>query len=224
MWSSCRLEVSEVPEFRAHRGAAPGPAIARRSFARQVLDEPNPADRGRPMSTAKSAAKKSTGRRASAAPDAVKLLVQDHKEVKALFKQYDKLVKAEADDDEKQTIAQEICTQLSVHATVEEELFYPAAREVLGDEVDLVDEADVEHASAKDLIAQLEAASPADDDHYDAKVKVLGEYIDHHVKEEEGEMFPKLKKTELDLEALGEQIATRKEQLLARLGAAAAQH
>jgi len=147
-------------------------------------------------------------------PDAIKLLMQDHKEVKALFKQYEKLVKAEADDEEKLPIAQEICTKLSTHATVEEEIFYPAAREVLGEDADLVDEADVEHATAKDLIAQLEASSPSEDDHFDARVKVLAEYIDHHVKEEEGELFPKVGKS-LDLEMLGEQIEVRKQELLA---------
>lgn len=152
------------------------------------------------------------------ATDALKLLSEDHKEVKALFKDYEKLVKDEGDDDEKQDLALEICTMLTVHATIEEEIFYPAAREALGEDADLIDEADVEHASAKDLIAQIEASSPLDDDHFDAKVKVLSEYIDHHVKEEEGEMFTKLKKTELDLDSLGEELATRKEELLAEQG------
>ena len=86
----------------------------------------------------------------------------------------------------------EICVTLTVHATIEEELFYPAAREAEV-ETDLLDEAEVEHASAKDLIAQIEGMGP-DDELYDAKVTVLGEYIDHHVKEEEGEMFPKCRK------------------------------
>lgn len=173
-------------------------------------------------STSKTAspARKTTTRKTSAAsPDAIKLLMEDHKEVKALFKQYEKLVKAEAGDEEKQQIAQEICTKLTAHATVEEEIFYPAAREVLGEDADVVDEADVEHAGAKELIAQLQDSSPAEDDHYDAKVKVLGEYIDHHVKEEEGEMFPKLKKTELDFAALGEEMDARKQELLAELEA-----
>ena len=146
-------------------------------------------------------------------PDATQLLMQDHKEVKALFKHYDKLVKSEAGDDEKQDLVRQICSMLKVHTTVEEELFYPAAREALGDDADLVDEADVEHASAKALIAQLEGTDPASDDHYDAKLKVLGEYIDHHVKEEEGEMFPKVRKTDLDLASLGEEMAARKAEL-----------
>jgi len=175
------------------------------------------------MST-KSPAKKATKKTAKTAAsiNAIELLTQDHKEVKALFKQYEKLVQSDDDADEKQHIAQEICTKLTVHASVEEELFYPAAREVLGENVDLVDEADVEHATVKELIAQLESSSPDEDDHYDAKVKVLGEYIDHHVKEEEGEMFPKIRKSGLDLESLGDELATRKEELLAELGAVAA--
>lgn len=150
--------------------------------------------------------------------DAIELLTQDHKEVKALFKDYERLVKADGEDDEKLDIALQICMKLTVHATVEEELFYPAARDALGPHADLVDEADVEHASAKELIAQIGASTPAEDDHFDAKVKVLGEYIDHHVKEEEGEMFPKVKKSDLDLAALGEALAGRKEDLLAELG------
>ena len=107
---------------------------------------------------------------------------------------------------------------LTVHATVEEEIFYPAAREALGEEEDLIDEADVEHATAKDLIAQIEGSSPAEDALFDAKVKVLGEYIAHHVKEEEGEMFPKAKKGKLDAAALGLEIAARKDELMAEMG------
>lgn len=152
----------------------------------------------------------------SSPDDVIKLLMADHKEVKALFKDYDKLVKDEAGDDEKQALAEEICLKLTVHATVEEELFYPAAREVLGEDEDLIDEADVEHASAKELIAQIQASSPAEE-LYDAKVKVLGEYIDHHVKEEEGEIFPKVKKGGLDTAAIGTEVASRKEELMAEM-------
>jgi hemerythrin superfamily protein len=166
----------------------------------------------------KSAPTKSTGAKTTSADDAVKLLTADHKEVKALFKDYDKLVETEADDSEKLALAQQICVMLTAHATAEEELFYPAAREVLGEDEDLIDEADVEHSTAKDLIAQIEGSTP-DDPLYDARVKVLGEYIDHHVKEEEGEIFPKAKKAGLDMEALGAEIAARKEELLSELGA-----
>lgn len=161
----------------------------------------------------KPAAKKSAGSKSSGQPDAIDLLISDHREVKGLFKEYDKLVKAEADSGEKQAVALQICAMLTAHATAEEELFYPAARAVLGEDEDLVDEADVEHASAKELIAQIEAGTP-DEPLYDAKVKVLGEYIDHHVKEEEGEMFPKVRESDLDLDSLGEDIAARKAELL----------
>jgi hemerythrin superfamily protein len=174
---------------------------------------PKPASKSTPAkktTTSGTTPKKSA---TSAGPDAIKLLTADHKEVKALFTAYDKLAKANGDDDEKKAIATQICTALTAHATVEEELFYPAAREVLPSE-DLVDEATVEHATAKDLIAQLEGMEPSDD-LYDAKVKVLGEYIDHHVKEEEEEMFPKVRKTKLDLKDLGERLQARKEELLA---------
>ena len=169
------------------------------------------------------ASKKSASKSSSAAKsapgseDAIKLLTADHKEVKGLFKEYEKLVKAEAGDEEKQALAEQICTMLTVHATAEEELFYPAARDALGDDEDLVDEADVEHSTAKELIAQIQGSSP-DDPHFDAKVKVLGEYIDHHVKEEEGEIFPKAKKGGLDTAALGAEIAARKEELMAEMG------
>ena len=155
----------------------------------------------------KPAAKKATG---SARTDpATKLLMADHKEVHAMFQQYKKLADADAEASEREALATEICHALTVHATIEEELFYPAAREAEVD-ADLLDEAEVEHASAKALIAQIEAMSP-DDALYDAKVTVLGEYIDHHVKEEEGELFPKCRKSDMDLEALGEALAARKQ-------------
>ena len=152
----------------------------------------------------------------AASTDAIQLLTADHKEVKALFKAYGQLVDADGDDEEKQRLALEICAKLTVHATVEDELFYPAARDVLEDDEALVDEADVEHACAKDLIAQIMQSAP-DDPLYDAKVKVLGEYIDHHVREEEREMFPKIRKSDLDVDALGEDMAQRKEELLAEM-------
>ena len=170
------------------------------------------------MAATKTTARKSPATKSAASQDdAIALLSNDHKEVKALFKQYEKLAESEAEDDEKQAIAEQICQMLTGHATVEEEIFYPAAREALGEDEDLIDEADVEHATAKDLIAQLEGSSPAEDALYDAKVKVLGEYIDHHVKEEEGEIFPKAKKAKLDTAALGLEIAARKEELMAEM-------
>jgi hemerythrin superfamily protein len=172
------------------------------------------------MSTAtkKAPAKKSTrgaARTEDAGPDAIKLLTTDHREVKVLFQQYQALVDHEAEDDEKQSIAQQICLMLTVHAQIEEEIFYPAAQESIK-EPDLIDEATVEHASAKDLIAQIQASDPGDD-LFDAKVKVLGEYIDHHVKEEESELFPQARKAKLDLKGLGVQLQERKYALMAEL-------
>jgi len=155
------------------------------------------------------------------ATDATRLLMQDHREVEALFDKYDDLVDGEGSDDDRMLIAQQICVALTVHAQVEEELFYPASRDVLAeDEQDVVDEAYVEHAGAKRLIAELKDATP-DAEYYDAKVKVLGEYIRHHVKEEENEYFPLVRETPLGLEELGARIAQRKEQLMARTEAPA---
>jgi hemerythrin superfamily protein len=109
---------------------------------------------------------------------------------------------------------------LTVHTTVEEEIFYPAVRAAQVD-ADLLDEAAVEHASAKDLIAQIRSMDP-DDDLYDAKVTVLGEYVNHHAEEEEGEMFPKARRAKVDLEGLGEQIKSRKQALQSSEGATSA--
>ena len=170
------------------------------------------------MATAKkAAAKKATRRRATPRePDAVTLLTQDHREVKALFQEYQELVDHDAADEDKHPIAQQICLMLTVHAQIEEEIFYPAANESIK-EADLVDEATVEHASAKDLISQIESSDPSDE-LFDAKVKVLGEYIDHHVKEEEGEIFPQARKAKLDLKDLGDQLQQRKQALMQELG------
>ena len=159
-----------------------------------------------------------SGTKSAKSPDAIQLLTAEHKEVDMLFKEYEKLAEKDGSDEEKETLARQICLMLTVHATTEEEIFYPAAREALDDE-DLLDEAEVEHASAKDLIAQIESGSPSDP-LYDAKVKVLGEYIRHHVKEEEGELFPKVKKAKVDLAELGMAIAARKEELLPEHAAA----
>src|SRR5579862_1425772 len=147
--------------------------------------------------------------------DAIAMLMADHKKVKKLFSDFDKL-KDEGSDDEKSALVDRICDELKIHTELEEEIFYPAVRKAI-DDSDLMDEALVEHAGAKDLIAQLEDASP-DDDLYDAKVTVLGEQIVHHVKEEEGEMFPKAKKSKVDTEALGSTMSKRKAALMDKMG------
>ena len=147
------------------------------------------------------------------ARDAVALLKADHADVKKCFKDYEKLVKKGAGARERQALAAEICKMLTVHAQIEEEIFYPASRELLGDDADLVDEADVEHASAKELIAQIEDGS-AEDMHFNARVKVLAEYIDHHVKEEQDELFPEVKAAGMDTKAIGQALAARKAELM----------
>ncbi|GAB3254704.1 hemerythrin domain-containing protein [Chitinimonas naiadis] len=143
-------------------------------------------------------------------PDAIELLKADHKQVKKLFKDYDKLID-KGDARQRAALVRQICQELIVHTEVEESIFYPALRQE--DDTDrLLDEALVEHAGAKALIAQLGDMKPSDP-LYDAKVIVLGEYINHHVKEEETEMFPLAAKKKLDLAELGEAMSRKKEQL-----------
>ncbi len=151
----------------------------------------------------------------AATNDAIKLLTDDHREVHALFVKYKKLIGKDQAGTERQPLAEQICVLLTVHAAIEEEIFYPAARKA---EVDaaLLDEAEVEHATCKDLIAQIRNMGP-DEDCYDAKVTVLGEYIDHHVKEEQDELFPKCRKSTMDLMAIGERMVARKEMLMAEM-------
>jgi hemerythrin superfamily protein len=158
---------------------------------------------------------RSTQTRSSDSPrDAIALLKQDHRTVSALFDEFEK-----AEEDEQAAIAQRVCQLLTVHATIEEELLYPAAKEALEgeEEADLVNEAEVEHASAKDLIARIEGMA-SDDERFKATVTVLGEYVKHHVKEEENELFPQLRKTELDLKDLGARLADRKFALMEQMG------
>ncbi|HET6545995.1 MAG TPA: hemerythrin domain-containing protein [Rhodanobacteraceae bacterium] len=157
--------------------------------------------------------KKSTTRKSGRTlpRDALSLLRADHRAVDALLKKYEKARAAS----QKQKIAGSICEELTVHARIEEAIFYPALRKSCGKKAaDLLDEAKVEHASLKELIAQIENSSPSDD-LYDAKVKVLGEYVKHHVKEEEGEIFPMARKSRLDLHALGAMLQERKDALSA---------
>jgi len=157
------------------------------------------------------------------APDACSLLDSDHRKVKKMFSDYEALTQSRSSQAgaKKVELAKQICLELSVHARIEEEIFYPAVRDAIK-ETDLLDEAEVEHSTAKDLIAQLEDAADADD-MFDAKVKVLGEYIDHHVKEERNEIFVKARAAKgLDLVAMRERLAVRKEELMEEmLGATA---
>ena len=144
--------------------------------------------------------------------DAIELLTSQHDEVKALFEKFDEL--GDRATTSKKKLANEICEQLIMHTQIEEEILYPALRAASKDMADMLDEATVEHASAKDLISQIQEMEPGDD-LYDAKVTVLGEYIEHHVEEEEDEMFPKVRKLTLDLDALGAEMAARRDELLA---------
>lgn len=149
-------------------------------------------------------------RKSAAAKDAIALLKADHRQVEEWFGQFLKSRSSE----KKAKLAEQICAALRVHATIEEEIFYPAFLEQAGDE-DLHHEAEIEHAGAKNLIAQIESSGP-EDDYFDARVKVLSEMIKHHVKEEEKPdgMFAKAKKSRMDLVALGEQLQLRKGELM----------
>lgn len=151
-------------------------------------------------------------------PVAIELLEADHRNVEALFNKYEQ--EKEGGDEEKRAIAERICGELTAHAQLEEELFYPWLRENLDeDRMEMVEEAQVEHNGAKDLIAQIEAA-PEIDAAFDAMVKVLSEYIKHHVKEEEQEIFPAVRDMKDELDELGQEMAARKVDLAEALGLA----
>lgn len=146
--------------------------------------------------------------------DAISVLTTEHKEVATMVEQDEGLGdRAKAS---KKKMADQICTALTWHATVEEGIFYPLLRPKSKEAADLLDDALAEHDDAKDLIAQLQESDP-EDDLYHAKVKVLGEQIEHHVKEEEGEMFPIAKKGGLDMVVLGDEMAMRKDELAATM-------
>lgn len=169
----------------------------------------NKTTRARPKTGSRSTRQSSATAKKTA--DAIALLKADHREVDAMFKAFEKT----DDDAKKQELANNICLALTVHAQIEEEIFYPAAYEALDEDGDdLLDEAEVEHASCKALIAEIEAMSVGEP-LFDAKVKVLGEYIKHHVEEEESELFPECRDAKMDLKALGEQLAMRKQELMA---------
>lgn len=136
--------------------------------------------------------------------NAVALLEADHQAVSKLFKQYEKATET----DNKKELVSKICAELSLHAQVEEEIFYPQFKLAVGDKP-MIAEAIVEHSTLTDLMAQVEGKQP-DGEMFDAKIKVLAEYVQHHVKEEETEMFPKAKKSKMDLEKIGMEIIARK--------------
>ncbi len=146
--------------------------------------------------------------------DAIHVLKEDHRHVKHLFEQF----KATDDRRAKAILAREAMLELKIHTTVEEELFYPAVRKVMrkalgqDETVDLMDEADEEHHVAKLLIAELETMK-ASDDHWEAKFTVLAENVLHHIREEEGEMFPKARELDIDYDTLGARMIARKEEL-----------
>ena len=144
-----------------------------------------------------------------AAKDAIALLKADHRQVEEWFEQFEKA----RNDERKLNLAEKICNALKVHTTIEEEIFYPAFFEATEDK-EIHHEAEIEHAAAKNLIAEIEASGP-EDDYYDAKMKVLSEMIKHHVKEEEqpGGMFAEARGSDMDLDELGRQMAERKEEL-----------
>lgn len=143
--------------------------------------------------------------------DAVDLLSADHLAAGKIFKQHERLAKKDGPASERKALADKVCAMLTVHTKIEEEIFYPAAR-AAGLDIDMLDEALIEHASAKELIAQIQAGKPGDE-FFDAKVKVLGDYIEHHVIEEHTEMFPKCRRSRMDLVALRARISARKKEL-----------
>ena len=151
--------------------------------------------------------------RKSTKSDALTMLKADHDKVKKMFKEFEKLNSDETE--EKAQLVKQACAELKVHTQLENEIVYPAVREAIDDD-DLMDEALVEHEAAEELISQLEQMQPGDE-MYDAKFTVLGEYVNHHIAEEQKEMFPAAKKAKIDLAALGEQMLARKQELMKEL-------
>jgi hemerythrin superfamily protein len=148
--------------------------------------------------------------------DALALLKADHEAVNELVEKYEK-GKDRLDDEKKSELAHKICEELTIHARIEEEIFYPALREASDEAEDALNEAAVEHASIKSLVEQIHDDSPESEE-FDAKIKVIGEYVKHHVKEEQGKIFPMAREADLDLKELGEQLAARKAELKGEMG------
>ena len=146
-----------------------------------------------------------------ASTEALELLKADHEKVLALFREFETLKGNDDENERKAFLVDEICYELTVHTMIEEEIFYPLLRAAIDDD-ELLDEAEVEHAGARDLITQLEVMYPGDD-HFDATVMVLSEEVAHHIEREETELFKAARKAGLDLDEIGEQLLARKEEL-----------
>jgi hypothetical protein len=194
----------KAPSARASGSASP----ARKRTGAAAAKPGTPTKRETPHPPKAEKTVENTAPKTMREPDAVDLLTDDHLAVTALFRRYERLARRDAAAEERRTLARQICGTLKVHTQIEEELFYPAAR-AAGIDTDKLDEAKVEHATAKDLIAQIEGGNP-DDDLYDAKMTVLREYIQHHVVEEHTEMFPSCRRSKMDLVALRGELEARK--------------
>lgn len=156
--------------------------------------------------------KKENAVAASPARDALELLEEDHRKVEEMFDQYDEL---EGDENRRGQLARQICRELTIHSEIEEEIFYPRARESTKDDV-LIDEAIVEHGSVKHLIEQIEDMEPGED-LFDARIRVLEEMVKRHIQEEEEELFPELASVGMDLTAVGRELAERKQELMTEI-------
>lgn len=196
----------------AARGAAGRGASAKASSSKSARGAAGAAATSRKAGASKAGSRKKGGD--ARALDAAAFLKQEHEALDKLFSKFERMTKRQgADEGAKMELAQRICTDLASHAQIEEEIFYPALREAL-DDVRIVEEAAIEHDSAKVLMAQIQG-SLASEPRFDALVMVLAEYVRHHVEEEENEIFKKAKRAKLDMKAMGERLAQRKAQLQA---------
>ena len=164
-------------------------------------------------STRREQASNRKGEAREASPNAIEVLEEDHRQVEEWFDEYEEL--EDKEDDRKADLVEKICLALKIHAQIEEEIFYPQARDVTRDN-DLIDESLVEHATVKNLIREIEVMEVGDK-LYDAKIRVLGEMVKHHIEEEEEELFPELASRKTDLDALGKELAERKEELMSEM-------
>jgi hemerythrin superfamily protein len=169
----------------------------------------------RKSSRSQSASANRNKERQQASRNAFDVLEEDHREVEEWFDEYDEI--KDSDENRKTDLAEKICLALKVHAQIEEEIFYPQAREASQDN-DLIDEALVEHSTVKNLIGEIEEMEVGEE-LYDAKIRVLGEMVKQHIKEEEEELFPELQSTKMDLDVVGKELADRKQELMAEMSA-----